>query len=72
MPDTANSTIYEFGEFRLDAESCRLCLRETGKSVQFQPKTFELLNFLCYLKKPTNVYEFHKASQLEQTVLPRP
>ncbi len=46
MSDRAKSTIYEFGEFRLDAKSRRLCLRETGELVPLQPKAFELLLFL--------------------------
>lgn len=46
MTNTAKSTIYEFGEFRLDAESRRLFVRETGALVALQPKAFELLLFL--------------------------
>lgn len=46
MSDTAKSTIYGFGEFRLDEESRRLYERETGELVPLQPKAFELLLFL--------------------------
>ena len=46
MSGSVKSTIYEFEEFRLDAESRRLFERESGELVQLQPKAFELLLFL--------------------------
>jgi TolB-like protein/DNA-binding winged helix-turn-helix (wHTH) protein/Flp pilus assembly protein TadD len=46
MPEPVESTIYEFGDFRLETGSRRLFRAETGEIVTLQPKAFELLSFL--------------------------
>lgn len=46
MIELSESKIYEFEEFRLDAKSHRLFLRESGQLVPLTPKAVELLLFL--------------------------
>jgi len=46
MLDTAESTVYEFDDFRFIAKSRRLFRRSDGEVVPLQPKAAELLLFL--------------------------